>query len=323
MTSLVWTAGRARAVDQLAGSDGVVVGVAVDHRDSMSIELRRRGLPEPSAAELTELKLRVARVLAPGASAILLDAEYAAAQALAAGVIPRDTALVVPLEAQGYGDGGELRRTSFLPGWSARQAAALGAVGCKLLLPYRPDLPQQSGPQDEVVRAAVADCRAAGVALLLEPIVYPLSGEDLGLDRFSELVIDSASALSRLGPDVLKLQYPGSPEGCRALDQACGASVPWVLLGGGSDAGRLEREIADACAAGASGFVVGRTLFEPALVADPAASEAGLRQRSLPMLDRFAAAARAHAHPWRDRVGAIPPPGERWWLEAGATATAS
>lgn len=308
-----WTAARARAVDLIAGPDGIVVGAAVDHRDSMTVALRKRGLPEPSAAQLTELKLRVARVLAPGSSVMLLDAEFGAAQALAAGVVPRDTALVVPLEAQGYGDGGDVRRTSFLPGWSPAKAAALGAAGCKLLLPYRPDLPEQSTGQDDVVREAVAGCRAAGIALVLEPIVYPLDGEELTPERFAELVVASATALAALGPEILKLQYPGSADACAELDAACGPEVPWVLLGGGADAAILEEQIAGACTAGASGFVVGRTLFDPGLVEDAEASVTALREQSVPMFERFAAVARRSARPWRERIGDVPPPAPDWW----------
>ncbi|HEY6757862.1 MAG TPA: hypothetical protein VI318_00150 [Baekduia sp.] len=308
-----WTAARARAVDQIAGDDGVVVGAAVDHRDSLSVALRRRGLPDPSPEQLTELKVRVARELAPVASVILLDAEFSAAQALAAGAVPRSTGLVVPLEAQGYGDGGDVRRTSFLPGWDPAKAAALGACGCKLLLPYRPDVPEQRGHQDAVVEEAVAACRAAGVALVLEPIVYARDGEDLLPERFSELVVETARRLSALGPEILKLQYPGSAAACADLDRACGPDVPWVLLGGGADAGALTAQIEEACAAGASGFIVGRTVFDPGLVAGTDASVRALREESVPMFARLAAAAREHARPWRERVGAIPVPPLGWY----------
>jgi tagatose 1,6-diphosphate aldolase len=289
------------------------VGAAVDHRDSLTLAMRKRGLPDPSPERLTELKLRVARALAPAATVLLLDAEYSAAQALAAGAIPGDTALVVPLEAQGYGDVADVRRTSFLPGWDPAAAAALGASGCKLLLPYRPDLPEQRDHQDAVAAAAADGCHAAGIALVLEPIVYPRAGEELDGGRFAELVVRTAERLRELGPDILKLQYPGDAGACAAVDRACGPSVPWVLLGGGADAATLEGQIADACAAGASGFIVGRTLFDAALVADDAASEAELRDRSRPLLERLGASARRAATPWRERVGALPEPPLGWY----------
>jgi tagatose 1,6-diphosphate aldolase len=299
-----WTPARARRLDEISGRDGIVVGTAVDHRDSLRLALERKGLGVAGPAGPSALKLRIARALAPASTLILLDAETSAAQALAEGAVPGTVALGVPLEAQGYGDVEDVPRTSFLPGWSPARAAALGAAACKLLLPYRPDLPEQAEAQDGVVREAVAGCRAASVALILEPIVY---GE-LGPERFEELVVAAATRLARLEPDVLKLQYPGSPGGCRALDEACGPAVPWVLLGGGADAGVLEARVADACRSGASGFVVGRTLWDGALAADERASLAALEQRSVPLLARLAAVARAAGRPWRERVGPIAAP---------------
>ncbi len=274
--------------------------------------MRKRGLPDPSPQQLTELKLRVAHALAPGATVVLLDAEHSAAQALAAGALPGDTALVIPLEAQGYGDSGDLRLTSFLPDWTPAKAATLGAAGCKLLLPYRPDLDDQRGPQAQTAAAAADACRDAGIVLVLEPIVFAREGEELEPTRHAELVVETARQLREVDPGVLKMQYPGPGE-CAELDAACGPDTPWVLLGGGADAETLEGQIADACSAGASGFIVGRTLWDGALVSDDDASRAYLRDTSLPYLERIGALARAHATPWRERVGAIPVPTGAWY----------
>lgn len=299
-----WTPARARRLDEIAGPDGIIVGAAVDHRDSLRTALSRKGLPSPSDDALSQLKVRIARALSPASTVFLLDAEYGAAQALAAGALPGHVALAVPLEAQGYGDVAASPQTTFLPGWSPGKSALLGAAGCKLLLPYRTDNPDQADRQDEVVRAAVEGCRAAGVALILEPIVYGQSDAD----RFGELVVEGAARLSRLGPDILKVQHPGSADGCRALDGACGRDVPWVLLGGGAAGEDLEHQVAEACAAGASGFIVGRTLWDVALVLDPSEEARLLATVSLPLFERLGAVAREHATPWRTRVGAIAAP---------------
>jgi tagatose 1,6-diphosphate aldolase len=302
-----WTPARARALDELSGRDGVIVGAAVDHRDSLRTLLVKRGLPIPDDDRLVALKLEIAAALAPVATVVLLDVEYGAAQALAGGALPGTTALAIALEAQGYGDTAASPRTSFLTGWSAEAAARLGASACKLLLPYRADVEDQAHAQDDVVRAAVAACRAAAVALVLEPIVY---GEPAG---FGDLVVAGARRLARLGPDVLKLQYPGSPELCAELDAACGSAVPWVLLGGGVDGDTLNRQLVQACAAGASGFIAGRTLWDAALVPDRAERERALREQCVPLLERLAAVAREHATPWRERVGEIAAPPIGWY----------
>lgn len=304
MTRGVWTPARARRLDELAGPDGIVVGTAVDHRDSLRLALERRGLGAPDPTQVSALKLRIVRFLAPFSTVVLLDAETSASQALAEGAIPGSVALGIPLEAQGYGDVDDTPRTSFLPGWSPLQAARLGASACKLLLPYRADRPQQADAQDGVARRAVEGCRDAGVALILEPIVFG-SPESA---RFEKLVVAGAARLARLGPDLLKLQYPGSPDGCCRLNQACGSHVPWVVLGGGAEPAILEEQIGHACAAGASGFVVGRTLWDKALVTDEAESSRVLETESVPLLERLAAIARARALPWRERVGTIAAP---------------
>jgi len=269
---------RARALDQLSSPRGVFAGAAVDHRDSLQAALAKHGL-ELDREGITRLKLRVAAALAPAATLVLLDAEYSAAQALAAGAVLGRTGLVVPLEGMGYGDVAKLDVTGFLDGWSPAKARRLGASGAKLLLPYRADVADQAARQERVVEAAVAGCREAGLALILEPIVYRREGEETaGGGRFAELVVEGARRLAALGPDILKLQYPGTADGCGAIDEACGALIPWVLLGGGADAGVLEGQVEDACRAGASGFIVGRTLFDAALVPDEAESERALAE---------------------------------------------
>jgi tagatose 1,6-diphosphate aldolase len=313
MSDHMRSAQRARALDQLSSPRGVIAGAAMDHRDSLQAALAKHGL-ELDADGITRLKLRIASALAPAATMVLLDVEYTAAQALAAGVVPRDTGVAVPLEAMGYGDVGKLATTAFLEGWSPAHARRLGAAGAKLLLPYRVDVPEQAARQEEVVAAAVAGCRQAGPALILEPIVYRRDGEETaGGDRYAELVVEGARRLAELGPDILKLQYPGSADACAALDEACGPLIPWVLLGGGADAAVLEGQIEDACRAGASGFIVGRTLFDAALVPDERKSERTLAESCRPLLERLAATAERLATPWRERVGELPEPAHGWF----------
>ena len=126
-----WTPARARRLDEIAGPDGIIVGAAIDHRDSLRTALARKGLPTLTDDDLSQLKVRIARALSPASTVFLLDAEYGAAQALAEGALPGDVALVVPLEAQGYGDVAASPQTTFLEGWSPGKSALLGAAGCK------------------------------------------------------------------------------------------------------------------------------------------------------------------------------------------------
>jgi DhnA family fructose-bisphosphate aldolase class Ia len=92
-------------------------------------------------------------------------------------------------------------------------------------------------------------------------------------------VAETARRLARLGPDVLKLQYPGSARLCEALTRACGA-VPWVLLGGATDEETFLAQLRDARRGGARGYIVGRTAWDAALVEDPGEQSRAIAERA-------------------------------------------
>jgi tagatose-1,6-bisphosphate aldolase len=255
-------------IDAIAYASGAICGVALDHRDSLRVAARTRDYPEDNAS-LRSLKTELARGLAPAASVVLLDTELGIdAMAELAG-----TPLVVPLEAQGYEAVGKGRLTTLLSDIDPERAAALGAVGCKLLLPYRPDLADAARKQEDTAAGVIASCLAAGVLSIIEPLVY---GE---VPALGATVVETAKRLARLGPDLLKLQYPGDASYCAALSDVCGA-VPWVLLGGGTDEATFLTHVRDACTAGARGYIVGRTAWDTALVADADARERAIAGRA-------------------------------------------
>jgi tagatose-1,6-bisphosphate aldolase len=249
-------------IERIASRGGTVCGLALDHRDSLRVAARRHGYPE-DATSLRALKVDLVRGLAGLATVVLLDVELG----LDAFTELEGTPLVVPLEAQGYESLGEGRITTLLGDVDPARAAALGAMGCKLLLPYRSDLADAARLQEEMVARVVADCRAAGVLSIIEPIVY---GE---VPELGASVAETARRLARLGPDVLKLQYPGTARLCEALTRACG-SVPWVLLGGGTDEETFLTQLREAMRGGARGYIVGRTAWDAALVAENEQSRA-------------------------------------------------
>jgi sulfofructosephosphate aldolase len=255
-------------IERIASPSGRVCGLALDHRDSLRVIARRRGYPDDPAS-LRALKVDLVRGLARFATLVLLDVELG----LDAFTEREGTPLVVPLEAQGYESLGEGRITTLLGDVDPTRAAALGAIGCKLLLPYRPDLANTAQLQEEMVARVVADCRAAGVLSIIEPIVY---GE---VTELGTVVAETARRLARLGPDVLKLQYPGSARLCEALTRACGA-VPWVLLGGGTDEATFLAQLRDAIRGGARGYIVGRTAWDAALVEDPGEQSRAIAERA-------------------------------------------
>jgi tagatose 1,6-diphosphate aldolase len=310
--------GRHRRLDALSGSRGVFAVAAIDHRDALTAAHAKAGLPKPSREQVLRFKATVIQALAPEATGVMLDPE-AGALALSIGA-PGRGPVVMPLEAQGYSDVEAGRVTTFLPGWSPARAAESGAGACKLLLPYRPDHEASAVLQHAVVAEAVSACRAAGLPLILEPIAYPLPSEEASTlpGRLGPIVLATVERLRPLGADILKLQFPrdadvaAEGEWCRKIDTACG-DTPWVLLGGGGDPEGFARDVEVSCAAGASGFIAGRTLWQAALGLEGEQLVARLDSECVPLVRRLRALAEAHGQPWRRRLPADREPPADWW----------
>jgi tagatose 1,6-diphosphate aldolase len=310
--------GRRRRLDALSGPSGIFAVSAIDHRDALTAAHAKAGLPAPSREQVATFKATVIRALAPHATGVMLDSE-AGGLALASGA-PGPGAVVMPLEAQGYSDVESGRVTTFLPDWSPARAAESGASACKLLLPYRPDHEQSAVLQDAVVAEAVAGCHAVGLPLIVEPIAYPLPDEDASTlpGRLGPIVLASVERLQPIGGDILKVQFPRDADAskeadwCRRIDRACG-ETPWVLLGGGGDADGFARDVEASCAAGASGFIAGRTLWQAALGLEGDALVERLQTVCVPLVQRLRALADAYGRPWRRRLGDVVAPPADWW----------
>lgn len=308
------TIGKVRGLQQISDARGIFAICAMDHRGSLQRLLDPQA-PERVAAEaLVEVKRDLAEALAPVSTAVLLDPLYGAAQAIAAGVLPGRTGLLVSLEETGYDDRPQGRVTRLLEGWSVEKTRRMGASGVKVLLYYRPDLPSSADRQRDLVRQVAADCRRWDLPFVLEPIVYPLPGEDpeAFAARREELVVRTAADLGALGVDVLKVQFPVDIqrvrdtgawlEACRRLDAA--SPVPWVLLSGGVGYDDFVAQVEVACRAGASGFLGGRAVWEDGLrVADRAARRRWLQTVGADRMRRLHQIAAEHGQPWWRKRG--------------------
>jgi tagatose-1,6-bisphosphate aldolase len=94
--------------------------------------------------------------------------------------------------------------------------------------------------------------------------------------------------------------------------------VPWVLLSGGVDDATFEGQVAVACRAGASGVLVGRSVWAPAATLPPAERDAWLAREGRARLARLADLVDELGVPWLARPGAVADaatPGEGWYRE--------
>ena len=92
--------------------------------------------------------------------------------------------------------------------------------------PRPPGEPDLVGEALAVCEEIIRDCRAAGVPVVIENLVYERPGEDLRGQTREDAIIEAARALNDLDIDLLKLEYPGSPAGCRRL--AAVLDRPWA-----------------------------------------------------------------------------------------------
>ena len=308
--------GKMRGLQQLANEQGILAMAALDHRGSLRKMLEGEYPGNVNYQMMVDFKLDLCRVLAPHASAILLDPVYGAGQAIAAGVLPKSTGLLVSLEETGYSGEPEARVTDLLPDWNVRKIKRMGATAAKLLLYYRPDV-DVAKRQLNTVEKLAADCIEQDMPFVVEPMSYRVETTESNPQDFArikpQLVVETAKQITSLPIDVLKAEFPADLEydkdksrlldSCHQLNEA--SQVPWVLLSAGVNFDLFYQEVEVACRAGASGFLAGRALWQEA-------TQISSRQERLSFLEttvitRFESLsklANSYGVPWYDKLGA-------------------
>ena len=321
--------GTRRGLEACASPRGTFAVLALDHRQNLRRELRPNAPQTVTYAEMVEFKRAVIRALAPYATGSLLDPEIGAAQCIADGSLPGRAGLLVAIEATGYEGPPMARVSQVLPGWSVEQAKRLGASAAKLLVYYHHEA-ANAAAQERLVAEVAAACRAADLPLFVEPLGFdPVSGDKLTGEARCRSVIETARRLTALGGDVLKAEFPYDPavddpsawaEACAELDAA--SRLPWVLLSAGVDDAMFERQAAAACSAGASGVLVGRSVWAPAATMAPEERDAWLTSEGRRRLERLVDLVDAQGTPWHARpnpVTVAAMPGDGWYRQYGAT----
>jgi tagatose 1,6-diphosphate aldolase len=242
-----------------------------------------------STAELAEAKADLVRYLANNAPAILLDPEVALPAVVDDGVLIRGTSLVVGMDASGFETVGGLRHTRFVPGMTARRVRELGGDAAKMLWYVRPDRQDGDSGVAAGMRELISACTAEGVLLIVELLTYRLEDEteEQYAAAFPGLVAGGARLAVACGAKVLKLQYPGSAEGCAAVTAAADG-VPWAVLSAGVDHETFMKQVGAAMANGAGGAMAGRSLWKDSLSVSHDLRKDYLTKRALPRLQELA-----------------------------------
>ena len=324
--------GKIRGLQQIANSDGIFTICAMDHRGSLRRMIDEENPAEVSYEEMVKHKLELCSSLANHASAVLLDPIFGAAQCISHGILPKNTGLLVSIEATGYPGGKERRLTNLLDYWSVDKIKRMGASAVKILVYYRPDLADLASNQLDTVNMAASECIKDDLPFCVEPLTYHITDKIHNPQELAalkeQLVIRTAREITALPIDVLKAEFPADLHYkqdkselinlCRQLDTS--SQVPWVILSAGVDFELFCQQVEIACQAGASGFLGGRAIWQEAMLIDDA------RQRTQYLsivaadrLKRLTEIANKYAVPWYKKFGVtaqeLTPTSKRWYQE--------
>lgn len=265
--------GKLRGIQQCTSPQGSFTCLALDHRQNLRKTLHPENPSATTDAELSQFKMDVISELSSHATAVLLDPEVSAAQAIGKGILPGKVPFVVAVESTGYGGSPTARQSQVLPGWSLEKAKRMGASMVKLLVYYHPD--SSTAPEiEEFVRKIGAESIQLDLGVMLEPLSYSLDPQrNLSSTEKRYVVTETARRLIFPGVDILKAEFPLDIEtdrdeltwvqACADISSAC--SVPWILLSAAVNYPTYLRQVTIACNAGASGIAVGRAVWQEAV----------------------------------------------------------
>ena len=294
-----------KTLADIASKDGVFAIIAMDQRNTLRRMFEAVDI-EPSEEDLRTVKADVARSLTPVASGMLLDPTYGVPAVSEAHALASTCGLLVAAEPPVRDSYNGEPRTRRDPELNAAWVAAQGGDALKFLVQLRADRsaptagePDLSGEVLDVCREIISDCKSAGVPAVIENLVYALPGEELAGKAREEAIIEAAAALDELDIDLLKLEYPGSPDSCRRLADTL--HRPWAVLSAGvpfeafSDVLKIAFD-----EGGASGFIAGRSIWRETLPLGGVERQRFLDTVARPRLEDLVSVASQRARPWTE-----------------------
>jgi tagatose-1,6-bisphosphate aldolase len=294
-----------KTLADIASADGVFAIIAMDQRNTLRRMFNAVDI-DASEEDLRTVKADVARALTPAASGMLLDPTYGVPAVTEAQAIAPSCGLLVaaePSSRDSYNGEPRTRRDAEL---NARWVAAQGGDAVKFLVQLRADRSVgKAGEPDlarevlDVCQEIVTDCSSAGLPSVIENLVYELPGEQLSGKAREDAIIGAAVALDELDIDLLKLEYPGSPDACRRLADIL--HRPWAVLSAGVPFEQFSDVLKIAFdEGGASGFIAGRSIWREALPLTGVERQRFLNNIARPRLDDLVAVASQRARPWTE-----------------------
>ena len=324
------TIGKTRGLARLADADGHFRMVALDQRPPMFeaiAQAKKITRDQVAYADVTSAKRLLVEALAPHCSSMLFDPNFAVPAAI--DLLPARCGLIMTLEEHRVEETAGGRKSRVIDNWSVGKIRAMGGDAVKVLAWYRPDASAEVlAHQQRFVREIGEQCQRNDIPYVLELLVYPFLGSANHTADYVEfpgklpaLVIDSVREFAKpeYGVDLMKLESPlaanslpardgsaaagGAQRAFDAIGEICAEhAIPWVLLSGGAAHDKFERVLEYAYAAGAGGFLAGRTIWLDAVRANfpsLAGVSAALQKESVPILNSLSKLTKKQARSWQ------------------------
>jgi tagatose-1,6-bisphosphate aldolase len=294
----------ATGLDAIADSAGRLAVLAMDQRATLRRMLTGAGKPAEDG-DLEQFKVDVIGALSPLASAVLTDVEYGVGPVRRAGALAAGCGLLIaaePAEKQKFN--GEYLTTAD-PAQGAAWVKANGGDALKFLVYWNPERPAVEGEPDlaqvalDVVGGIVADCAEQGIPSIIEPLVSFAPDVKPTQTEKEASVVTSAVRLAPLGMSLLKLEWPGSPEGCAEITKNLG-SVPWALLSAGVAYEDFLERVEIALDNGACGVIAGRAIWGEAVDYVGDERRIWLADVAVPRMRGLVEVLAAHGRSWRE-----------------------
>ncbi len=272
MTMTRMTTAELRGYQQICGPDGAIMAIACDQRGGMRTLLASDPAEQARITNdmLGDTKSDITKYLASEASCVLLDPLCAVPRIVEEGVLNRDTALLIGLDASGFDVSPEgFRLSRLVPGIDARRVRELGGTGGKIMVYLRADRPEANSHNVAILKQCIADFASEDLLLVVEFLTYQLEGESAEdyTANIPSLVEEGTRISLDCGAKVLKLPYPGTPEACARITSLAG-DVPWAVLSAGVNHATFLDQVEIAMRNGASGVIAGRSLWKDCISLD-------------------------------------------------------
>jgi len=301
----------------MADRNGIFKMVAADQRPPITGPIAAALNSEVAPwEEVARFKSMLVDVLQADSTALLLDPYYALPASL--DILSSDRGLIITLEDSRFIETEDGRLSKDIDNWSVGKIKRIGGHAVKVLAWYRPDADKKivTAQQDYVRRVGDA-CQHFDIPFLLELLVYPLKKGEVQTkdyvemtDKRTEDVLKSVEEFAKpgYGVDIFKLESPvnaaqadGSAHVQSVFDEMARlAGRPFVMLSAGASKDQFLAVLEHAFAAGASGFLAGRSVWLEAFSHYPdwPAIEAGLKSGACDYLKKISALADTSAAAW-------------------------